>query len=55
MDIDTFIVAAVAKLAELAIDPVVQWSVAVELVALKHGWTTDEASANLANLLDSLP
>ena len=54
MDIDAFINAAVAKLADLTVDPVVQWTIACELIALKYGWTVDEASVNLAALLDSL-
>ena len=54
MDIDAFINAAIAKLADLTVDPVVQWSIACELIALKYKWTVDEASLNLAALLDSL-
>jgi hypothetical protein len=54
MDIDAFIIAAVTKLEALTIDPVIQWSIACELIALKYGWTVEEASDNLANLLDSL-
>jgi hypothetical protein len=54
VDIDAFINAAVAKLADLTVDPVVQWTIACELIALKYEWTVDEASTNLAALLESL-
>lgn len=54
MDIDALIITAIGRLNSYGIDPVIQWTIACELIALKYEWTVDEASANLAALLDSL-
>jgi hypothetical protein len=54
VDLDTYIIAAINRLSSYQIAPEVQWVMACDLIALKYGWTTDEASANLANLLANL-
>jgi hypothetical protein len=43
------------KLMEAAgVDPVSRWVSVVAVAVAQYGWTLDEASQNLANLLESL-
>jgi len=45
---------AVNILKENGTDDVTIWTVAVSVIAAQNGWTLDEASENLANLLNSI-
>ena len=54
MDVDELIAKAIGSLEKYGVDVVVQWTIACELIGLKYGWTVDEASTNLSNLLASL-
>lgn len=54
MDLNDILAKAVQILEEMQIDPVVIWTTAVSVIAARDGITLDEASVNLAGLLDSL-
>jgi len=53
-ELELLVVRTPAVLASLGVDPVLIWSATIALVAALNGWSLDEASANMANLLDEL-
>jgi hypothetical protein len=52
--VDQIVGQAVNILKENGTDEVTIWIVAVSVIAAQNGWTLDEASENLANLLNSI-
>lgn len=52
--LDDILTKAVDILAERETLPEVIWTTVVSIVAARYGWTLDEASENMANLLNSL-
>lgn len=54
MDLEQLIRQAVELLATAMVQPELQWTLVVSLLAAQNGWSLDEASVNFANLLESL-
>ena len=54
MELEALVRQAIQLLATARVEPSVQWTLVVSLLAAQNGWTLDEASTNFANLLESL-
>jgi hypothetical protein len=54
MDLNEILERAVEIMEEMQLDPVVIWTAACSVIAARDGITLDEASANLADLLENL-
>jgi len=53
-NLDTLIEATPETLIDLGVPLELVWSATIALIAAKYDWTIDEASENMANLLESL-